>query len=1145
MTYLQNLFTSRDNNADGATYVGQTGRIWWDPVTNAFYYSDGNTAGGILITGGSSGNGVPGGTTGTVQYNAGSGSFGGDVNFTYDYATSTLTITNIVTTGAITGGAGGTNTQVLFNDSGNIAGNGSFTFNKATNTLTQAGTAFFGNVYAQANNVSSLGNATNRFYGLWLGSGDINLIDKTLNINQQINAQNGNLVITGGNGIVFGQFAMFGNTIATQNPTANINIGRAGDTSYLDIERPVAINSTGGGVPAFTVEQTGETQVYAPGLAVGKSALSITATSTRTNYAVSAPLGGSLIHATAYENNPAFVTLDSFSNVAAGGGFLVARRFRGNVSTPTALQAGDIMMLLGASGYNGSNIRPGVSSARITFTAAENFTGTSQSANIDFRNQVIGTGADALSARINADGLTLPSSAQGGTGNVGITFQDGTFQNTAYLSTSVVRSLTAGAGISLSSGTGNITIGSTGVLGVNGTTNQINVGNIGNVLTLSLPQNFNTTANVQLYSLTVQDLIILGNVSNVIPSVVGGNIIYVANTATNISSINNSGLITGNAANGAYAGILYNTTSNTWQMDIGNSVGITSANVYADDIIANNTAHLGNANAQNYDFTNALLQGDINIDTYGQFVLKNHSQTANASADIVAVANNGDDGSYYIDMGVNSNVYANVDYAVTKANDGYLYVNGGNLVIGTQTAAKVINLFTGGTDNLNKVRVTISDTGLTAVGNITANNMISTNATIGGTVTATGNVTGGNLTTAGTANVSVLTVVTSANVGTTLGVVGNVTGGNLTTAGRVTATGNITGGNLVTSGTANVGNITTANISAGNITSAIISATGNINGPNITASLLSVSTTLQVSGNITGGNILTDGIISTTGNITGNVFLGNGSQLTGITVTRIANGTSQVNIPVASGNANITIGATANVAVFTTGGANIAGNLSVTGNAAATYFLGNGAALTGLNAYGNVVANGTAVLASSASSTLTVTAGNNQVITGNNTTKAVTIAVNDNPTFATAIITGNVTAANFIGNIISATNISNVGNLYVQGNIQYNLSLGDGGNVTQLTNKATAVTCNGRTGRITMSGAALSGSGAVTFVVNNTYVQQYDLIILNIKDPVRANTYVATVNGVGTTTFNVQLQNIDNSSHSDAVILSFAVVQVR
>ena len=54
MAFIQNLFTSRDNNADSATNVGQQGRIWWDPVTNRFYVSDGVTPGGIPV--GASGN---------------------------------------------------------------------------------------------------------------------------------------------------------------------------------------------------------------------------------------------------------------------------------------------------------------------------------------------------------------------------------------------------------------------------------------------------------------------------------------------------------------------------------------------------------------------------------------------------------------------------------------------------------------------------------------------------------------------------------------------------------------------------------------------------------------------------------------------------------------------------------------------------------------------------------------------------------------------------------------------------------------------------------------------------------------------------------------------------------------------------------
>ena len=71
-------------------------------------------------------------------------------------------------------------------------------------------------------------------------------------------------------------------------------------------------------------------------------------------------------------------------------------------------------------------------------------------------------------------------------------------------------------------------------------------------------------------------------------------------------------------------------------------------------------------------------------------------------------------------------------------------------MIGTQTAGNVIKFFTGGSNSTSYIRGEINNTGLSMVGNVTANNIISTNATVGGTITATGNITGGNLTTAGT-----------------------------------------------------------------------------------------------------------------------------------------------------------------------------------------------------------------------------------------------------------------------------------------------------------------------------------------------------------------------------------------------------------
>jgi hypothetical protein len=50
MSFIQNFFTSRDNNANAATYVGQQDRIWWNPDTNALYVNTANTPGGTPVT---------------------------------------------------------------------------------------------------------------------------------------------------------------------------------------------------------------------------------------------------------------------------------------------------------------------------------------------------------------------------------------------------------------------------------------------------------------------------------------------------------------------------------------------------------------------------------------------------------------------------------------------------------------------------------------------------------------------------------------------------------------------------------------------------------------------------------------------------------------------------------------------------------------------------------------------------------------------------------------------------------------------------------------------------------------------------------------------------------------------------------------
>ena len=50
MSFIQNFYTSRDNNTDGNTYVGQQDRLWWNPDTNAIYVNTANTVGGTPVT---------------------------------------------------------------------------------------------------------------------------------------------------------------------------------------------------------------------------------------------------------------------------------------------------------------------------------------------------------------------------------------------------------------------------------------------------------------------------------------------------------------------------------------------------------------------------------------------------------------------------------------------------------------------------------------------------------------------------------------------------------------------------------------------------------------------------------------------------------------------------------------------------------------------------------------------------------------------------------------------------------------------------------------------------------------------------------------------------------------------------------------
>lgn len=172
MSFIQNLFTSRDNNADGNTYVGQEGRVWWNPVTNAFYSSDGNTVGGIPV-------GVNGANANILNLTV--STIGTDDSSAVEFLTTAtfdqgatvdvgLTVTGDI---AVTGNISAATTTRI---GGVRAGPGANISNTGLLTIDTAGLSFsFGNFFA-SNNILSIVNSDENMVLVTQGNAEIQLV---------------------------------------------------------------------------------------------------------------------------------------------------------------------------------------------------------------------------------------------------------------------------------------------------------------------------------------------------------------------------------------------------------------------------------------------------------------------------------------------------------------------------------------------------------------------------------------------------------------------------------------------------------------------------------------------------------------------------------------------------------------------------------------------------------------------------------------------------------------------------------------------------------------------------------------------------------------------------------------------------------
>lgn len=292
----------------------------------------------------------------------------------------------------------------------------------------------------------------------------------------------------------------FGNFTANNNVLSIVNVD---EDMILQTEGNAEIQLIGNigfykpdGLPPnvanryFSATSDGQIQILVPDADPLAGAVNIIG-STSGNF--SPPVNtGVMLQLTGQANIPSRFYNDGIGNFAA----FVGRRINGSVNSPTPVQAGDELIRISATGYNGTQVAP-TGSARIVFQAMENFTTSNAGSNLSFWTAAVGSNALTKIATIDsANGIVATKISSTETLNV-----TGN-ANVGNLGTS---------GVVIA--TGNVTGGNLvtgGALSVTGNANVGNLGTAGQVI---------ATGNVTGGNL------ITGGSANVTGNVNAGNIV--------------------------------------------------------------------------------------------------------------------------------------------------------------------------------------------------------------------------------------------------------------------------------------------------------------------------------------------------------------------------------------------------------------------------------------------------------------------------------------------------------------------------------------------------------------------------------------------------------------------------------------------
>ena len=586
--------------------------------------------------------------------------------------------------------------------------------------------------------------------------------------------------------------------------------------------------------------------------------------------------------------------------------------------------------------------------------------------------------------------------------------------------------------------TGNITGGNLLTGGLISATGNVTSGNL-NSTNLSLTGNVVSPLNVT-GNITTGNLINNG-LSTTTGNITGGNLLtggLISATAT----ITGGNLATGGTASAAgnvtggnlLTGGLISATGNATVGNLATATITANATISATgNITGGNLITSGALSANSLVLSKDLtVGGNLAVNGTLTYLNTTNSYIEDAVIEIGAGANGA---SLVANDGYNRGF--KMRYYDTADKFGFLGLQNNYTTFTFLTAATdSANTFSGTAANLSFGNASASGI-ISATGNITGGNLNASGLSLSGNVVSalnvTGNITGGNLRAVANANVGNLSVIGFASMQGNAEVDGVLLVQNSATITQtLSVTGNITGGNLATATiTANATISATGNITGGNVlTGGLISATATITGGN-----LATGGTASAAGNITGGNVLTGGLVSATGNVTGgNLITANLVQGTTLSATGNVTGGNLITGGLVSATANITGGNLLTGGLISATGNITGGNITTAGRANLGNVVISGNAIT-LNAAGGTLA----VNQAAANINFGVSGGNANVLFVNATTNQVTISPNANTTQTTNAALA-INATNSI--LVPVGNSGQRPGTGVPGMVRYNTDLG-------------------------------------------------------------------------------------------------------